>query len=210
MTSPADRPRSSSLDRRTRQQLDELDALMQRMLALPVELPETQSPSEITPESMSIPPATLSEAVPDVPTSPSEPTIPDPVGLPAVIAHKPSPRAAAAGLPAALENMENWGSSSRSHLAAASPFASLESPRPVEAKSASFRPAETVHRPRIGWPLYPLVWINRAFDFATGWLGPLGRWLRGPAGRGLLGWVGLLLLAAALAWLAWDGLGWTW
>ncbi len=183
---------------------------MQRMLALPVELPEPQPASKINPESTSIPPATLSEAVPDVPACPSEPTIPDPVGPPAMIAHKPSPSATAAGLPAALENMENWGSSSRSHPAAASPFAGLESPRPAEAKPASSRQTETVHRPRIAWPLYPLAWINGAFDFVTAWLGPVGRWLRGPAGRGLLGWVGLLLLAAALAWLAWDGLGWTW
>src|SRR5437899_1667372 len=34
------RPRSSILDHATREQLDELDALLQRMLALPVDSPE--------------------------------------------------------------------------------------------------------------------------------------------------------------------------
>src|SRR5215467_10649646 len=45
----ADRPRSSSLDPATRRQLDELDLLMQRMLALPVnprEDPATPLPQQ--------------------------------------------------------------------------------------------------------------------------------------------------------------------
>jgi hypothetical protein len=64
--------------------------------------------------------------------------------------------------------------------------------------------------PRVGWPLRPLLWLNLAFDWSTTWLGPPGRWLRGPGGRAVLGWGGLLLLAAALAWVALDGMAWTW
>jgi hypothetical protein len=71
-------------------------------------------------------------------------------------------------------------------------------------------PEEPVFVPRVPWPFRPLVWLNQAFDWSTAWLGPLGRWLRGPSGQALLGWSGLLMLAAALAWLALDTLGWSW
>jgi hypothetical protein len=63
----------------------------------------------------------------------------------------------------------------------------------------------------MAWPLRPLLWINLAFDYGTGWLGPLGCWLRGPLGRGVLGWGGLLLLVGALVWIALlEGMDWTW
>jgi hypothetical protein len=55
--------------------------------------------------------------------------------------------------------------------------------------------------------LWPLVWFNRLFDLL---LMPLGRWARGPAGRNLLGTVGVLCLLAALALVALDWCGWTW
>ncbi len=58
--------------------------------------------------------------------------------------------------------------------------------------------------------LWPLVWINIAFDGLTFLLGPLGRWLRGPTGRPLIGWIGVLLFAGALAWALFDWMGWTW
>jgi hypothetical protein len=38
----------------------------------------------------------------------------------------------------------------------------------------------------------------------------VGHWLRAPGGRALLGWAGLLLLVAAVAWLLLDEMGWTW
>ena len=60
------------------------------------------------------------------------------------------------------------------------------------------------------WYWLPLVPVNWLFDAATWLLGPLGRRLRTPGGRSLLGWTGLLLLAGALAWGVLDWLGWTW
>jgi hypothetical protein len=48
------------------------------------------------------------------------------------------------------------------------------------------------------------------FDVVTLSLGPLGRWLRGQAGRTLLGLAGLLLVAATVAWAVLDWMGWTW
>jgi len=67
-----------------------------------------------------------------------------------------------------------------------------------------------IRPPRLASPLRPFLWVNVGFDRGTAWLGPVGHWLRAPGGRTLLGWTGLLLLAAALAWLALDGMAWTW
>jgi hypothetical protein len=55
-----------------------------------------------------------------------------------------------------------------------------------------------------------LVWFNRAFDGCLVPLGPVGRWLRRPAGRNLLGAGGVLGLLAAAAVAVADCIGWTW
>jgi len=56
----------------------------------------------------------------------------------------------------------------------------------------------------------PVLLINRAFDRCTRWLGPPGRWARSQQGRGLLGWVGVILLVVAVTWVLLDGMGWFW
>jgi hypothetical protein len=58
--------------------------------------------------------------------------------------------------------------------------------------------------------LLPLLWFNRLFDRLALGLGAPGYWLRGPLGRGLLGWLGLALLATALALVLLDHMSWTW
>jgi hypothetical protein len=55
--------------------------------------------------------------------------------------------------------------------------------------------------------LRPLVLINQPFDWLWGRLGPVGRFLIGPKGRGLFAWAGLLLIVVGLAWLVAEGLG---
>jgi hypothetical protein len=58
------------------------------------------------------------------------------------------------------------------------------------------------------WGAVPLVAFNSAFDvFLQPWGHP-GRWLRGRVGRNVLGAVGVLCLAAALALIVADGIGW--
>jgi hypothetical protein len=59
------------------------------------------------------------------------------------------------------------------------------------------------------WRLWPLVGFNAAFDLCLRPWGPIGRWLRGPTGRALLGILGLLCLTAAAALAAADWIGWT-
>src|SRR5438270_649809 len=56
--------------------------------------------------------------------------------------------------------------------------------------------------------LWPLVAVNRLFDGVTGVFGWPGLWLRTPGGRSLLGFLGLLLLAAGVARGVLDALGW--
>jgi len=207
--------------------LDELDALMQRMLALPVDPPEDlanpprQGPAvESVAEGMIAPAEAAPSADVPAPASAPEPgssgqaeqaTVEEDAAKNEVA--DPSPTAALVPVSSPRERMESWGYSSRSPSATVSnPFAGLDPPRTDEVKSAPSRVAtkENARPRRVAWPLYPLLGINWAFDLATAWLGPLGRWLRGPRGRALLGWGGLLLLAATLAWLAYDTLGWTW
>jgi len=55
----------------------------------------------------------------------------------------------------------------------------------------------------------PLWLLNGGYDAFTWWLGPLGRWLRGPGGRGIVGYMGLAFLVLSATWLALDWFGWT-
>ena len=58
--------------------------------------------------------------------------------------------------------------------------------------------------------LLPLLWFNQGFDACLAPLGPPGRWLCGPRGRGMLGFVGLMCLVAAVAIAVCARMGWTW
>jgi hypothetical protein len=55
--------------------------------------------------------------------------------------------------------------------------------------------------------LRPLAWVNAAWDWFFGWLGPVGHFFIGTRGRGLLAWTGLLLIVIGLAWMVALGLG---
>jgi hypothetical protein len=186
----------------TRQMLDELDALMERMLALPVNDAEEAAPPPAqgadAPRS-GTPPATTksrplaatltllqlpADEAPPVPGSavprsatPAKPLPP----LPEVPAVAPAPLSNRVVPPA---------------------------PRPsADELLADVPPPPTSHA---SWFILPLLWGNRLFDRGTLLLGETGAWLRGPAGRGALGTLGLILLAAAALWVMRDWLGWTW
>jgi hypothetical protein len=219
----SDRPRLSTLDCPTRQQLDELDALMQRMLALPVNAVE-DSPTSADQSVRNETAAENRSTSSDPPSSPSpSPESPSPLPAHSIAAedHKAeagvnetrpstevseSPEEDVLGFTpspvhpkkyAVVHTESDRFFSARSQVSLAKPH-----PRSV--------PEGPLPMPRLAWPLRPLLWINRAFDGSTAWLGPLGRWQREPTGLALLGWTGFLLLVAALAWVAVDTLGWTW
>jgi hypothetical protein len=169
----------------TRQQLDDLDALLQRMLALPVN--PTDEPAV---PAFSEPPAPAGNMILSDPLAPAPPrptaaapvpwqTVPtDPVPLPLLNPVPPAERRAPV--------------------------------LPPPARVLSPRQALIASRPPAPPPLLrPVLWLNRGFDGLALSLGTPGRWLRRPAGRTLLGIAGLALLAAAVALVLFDRIGWT-
>lgn len=159
-------------------QLDELEALMQRMLAVPAH------PGEDAPEPAE---ATSAERPAAEPVSPRPPEAAGPPqlfanGTPSPLAprQEPAPRDEEQGKPAPPP----WREPSRPAIAL--PWVA---------------PARAV--PRQGWRR-PLLWIDAGFERWTHALGPAGRCLAGDAGRAVLGTLGLLLVAGALAWGVWN------
>jgi hypothetical protein len=154
----------------TRQQLDDLDALLQRMLALPVNPADEPLP----------PPA-------------GNVVLSDPMRAATPVAHAPG---------------------------SAVPLPLLNPVPPAERRPPVLPPPDRILSPRQALlasrppapPLIlrPILWLNRRFDGFAFALGTVGRWLRRPTGRTLLGLLGLLLLAVAVALVLLDQIGWTW
>jgi hypothetical protein len=235
----------------TRELLDELDALMQRMLALPVNqleeelrtmAEETSAPptGDRLAESEEVasnpaPPANSGEALrtrsisADVPGAARAEEAGDmaPPHAP-LIAFQPLPPANQAAPPTFPPESDPPGEKPDSdweRLLAAGPEVLAALGRPETLDQPSKTPEEVItpgspsssmdaqaasSLPRRGslW-LRPILWSNWVFDGVTRWLGPPGRWLRSPAGRSVMGWIGLGLLAGAAAWLLAFGFGWT-
>jgi len=204
-------PTRSTRDHPTRKQLDELDALLQRMLALPVQ-PEDEPESdseEQADENVRETECDAADAPNDgTPTSEREALapvrlesltyqgVPAPVRLESPTYQAPNVEKEAAEeaqihIPPATDDVET-----------AEPLA-----KPATTSiAAESRPEETKIFPSDGI----LPWINYLFDQYTGYLGVPGRWLRRPVGRALLGWTGMLLLATSVAIVILDWIGWTW
>jgi hypothetical protein len=186
----------------TRQMLDELDALMERMLALPIGDVEPAAPPDGGPPNARHTP-TLAAKLTLLPAPSDEPPLDaphsgtNPSHLPTVAII----RSATAGLPPSLETA----------APTPEPLASHVVPPPMVPSADALR-TEVPEPPATlaGWLILPLLWGNRLFDLGTVLLGEPGSWLRSPGGRGVLGVAGLLLLAAACVWLMRDWLGWTW
>ena len=184
----------------TRQQLDELDALLQRMLSVPLAPPDTPMPGgsgrsasdgdepplppswRVDPPapvaSASVPHLVLAEPPSSAKLEPAVPSPPAPKPAPA-----PKPTAKAAPKPA------------REPKAAPKP---PPVPKPVAAPVITPAPAA----PPVALPLLPLVALNAAFDAVCGVFGPLGRVLRSGFFKHIYGLVGLGLLAYTAAHVA--------
>jgi len=166
----------SEIPNPTRQKLDELDLLIQRMLAIPVNRldPGLLDSTEYQKEVNEPPNMEPSEQA-TLQSSPIE----SPVELKAIL------------LPEATVILD-LGSQDKAALDAA--------PMPLVGANWGANTADEVH----GF----IDWINRLFDGTTFFLGPPGRWLREPAGRSILGWIGIGCLIAALVWGFLDLVGW--
>jgi hypothetical protein len=194
----------------TRQQLDELDTLIHRMLGLPVnhldeeliaiaEERRTQRPRLMDHSSV---PLSLKTEMPDnqsPPTANHGSQKVDYLG-PSVFEKQP----------VVVENQIEQAVTD-SVLPAGSDAPQDARTMGGGGRGDASRP--TLHAPRLtlrlAWML-PLVGVNLLFDCLTFPLGPPGRWLRGDSGRLFLGWTGLALLVAALSWGFLEWMGWLW
>ena len=203
----------------TRQMLDELDALMERMLALPVNDLAEQAAAVSPPLSAKV---TVVEAQPapvEAPRSSSAAATPPGKVLVGRLSAPPSyttemeeekPRPKKKDKeprPSGEQIMEKQASLWTEPLPTPD---EILPPLVVKPAPAEVKRLRGKHRSLSGAAILPLLWINQAYDRATVVLGPLGRWLRGVHGRKLLGLIGLGLLALAALWLLHDWLGWNW
>jgi hypothetical protein len=199
----------------TRQQLDDLDALLQRMLALPLNQDE---------------PAATTTALPDPPNGWRT----DPPAPPATshLGRTPAPALALAEpktLVRPLSPMELPDPGPAPMAFAPSPLLPVERARfapplevPIEMRTASpapmpfdhfklaeltARPDETPTSPSLSPLFWPLFAVNWLLENALKLFGPPGEMLTRPAMKNCLGAVGMLLLIAAGLWAA-QGQGW--
>ena len=176
----------------TRQQLDELDALLQRMLSLPLNPPDTAAPKPPEP-----PPPVLPAFAPNWRVDPPAAPAPhlrltaDPLPLPDPI---PAPERAPLRV-AATPQPEG---------AAPTPPEPVRVVAPRLADAPPPKPAQppTTTAPPTPWALAPLVAVNRLTDRVLSILGPVGRVLRSGFGRTLFGVAGLALIAYTAAHVA--------
>jgi len=170
----------------TRQLLDELDELMERMLALPIEDADQPPPAQPVAATLTLLESPTDAAAAADATAPaSGPDVVADGTLPQylIAIDEPAAAASAAELPATITS---------AGVPEATPLLPL--------------PQRLQPRPSLSYQF--LLWINGGYDRGTFWLGRRGNWLRGRAFRWVLGFFGLALLAAAAAWVVWDWFGW--
>ena len=185
----------------TRQMLDELDALMERMLALPVnELDDTAAPM---PDVVRMPTVSATLTVLETPVADAPPEAP----LEFEVSLRPSAFAGyVTDLAAPPADTPTWAGP-----AEPDPIPEEMIPPSVMSLPAPVLTPLTFQRRALGsLCLLPLVLVNKGFDKGAALLGRPGSFLRSQRGRHLLGMTGLGLLLAAALWLLKDWIGWTW
>jgi hypothetical protein len=180
----------------TEQQLDELEALMQRMLALPVN--SAEDPPLVQPPSVSL----LGSARKEESTQ-----FPRQTGAgqaEASTLSAPSPR------PVRESKAQEFNGPIRMPVSPGTPHQESKTRLGlVEWRDPGVQPAGDAQMRISGW-LKTLLWINQAYDGSTKLFGSPGRRLRGPRARALLGSLGIVLLALAVTWVLLDKMGWSW
>ncbi len=222
----------------SREQLDELDALLQRMLELPVDPSEDPAAASSSNESTKIPPPAPKE-IPAVATIASPGGLKRPAPPRGYTDDRGSSRTgsevpkAEAKQPAARRSAQ--APQKPATVAPSTPTPSPEGPtikivapgegapaRPPQPSSptapgsvgSDVETAVATVVPANGPPApvaiwqWPLGWLNLMFDFVACRLGPPGRWARQPTGRRILGWIGVALLCVSLVLLILDWIGW--
>lgn len=192
----------------TKQMLDELDALMEKMLTLPVndldDAPTLPAPPALEKSALSAS-LTLLERSAEAPAGKNDgPSMDEPAGAP---------------LPYHPPHFEAQPRQERERLASAyqipepAPLTNEVEPPPLMRDLEPLL-SEIAEPPApslaLHWVYLPLVWVNQGFDGATLAFGGAGRWMRSEVGRMLLGFLGIVMLAAGIVWFLKDYLGWQW
>jgi hypothetical protein len=222
------KPKTGSPLQSTRQMLDELDSLMERMLALPVgdaedlpPLPRDIPVAATVSATLTAPPSSALSGL----TTDDEEDLAIEKSFLAEELPKPAPvspptsarRDSRARVPRphfAPESFPETPPVERDTLPAEvspAPPAVDATPPPVEpAPVPAVRPMTEFTSPPpnpVGrWPLLPLELVNQTFDLCSTLFGPIGSGLRSSRGRSLMGLVGLLCLGLAGVWLVFDHL----
>ena len=187
----------------TRQQLDEIDALLKRMLSL---APLPGEPADPPAAAVVYPPPTVREVPPPTNPAPGEPVVREwRVEWPPAAAPQPT-SVVAWGSPAPVGPPPSM---SPDLVPVAAPVAANHLPFAVAASAVPGQPPPSTVQPPPSLPVQFLVLVNGTFNLLTYLLGPLGTWLRG-SGRTALGWCGILMLLAAAAWAAGEWVGYDW
>ncbi|MFO0809506.1 MAG: hypothetical protein U0746_12845 [Gemmataceae bacterium] len=219
-----------------RQQLDELDSLLQRMLSLPInQLDENQpaaSPRAAAPVAAA-PQVTFVPPPPKPTAQPAEGWRPPAMVLLADSGPVQPPAAPESSFDRSWSINLNpqFGSSVLGPAPAPAPVAPARPTAPVPAPTPSSLHIEpipqpvvrasvpipepvTAYTPRRDEPppplLAPLVAFNQLFDAIVGLFGPLGRCVCGPVGRNILGMAGVLMFLGGIAWGLMEYNGWSW
>jgi hypothetical protein len=171
-----------------RQQLDELDAFLQRMLDIPVD--PSVSESVTVEKHRSEQSIAAGHALTTASAPPTEAPRP-PATRVAEGSHVVESPPTSGPIPGAIPSYPV-------------PVRSTDSPRMAPER----RIASTSPRATPLW-LWPVTSVNRAYDVPTYFLGPAGAWLR-ESGRTAVGWLGISLLVLAALWAAVDWLIWMW
>jgi hypothetical protein len=193
----------------TKQMLDELDALMEKMLTLPVS--DVENAEAFPPPSMKGPPLSATLTL----LEPSDSSPPPASKRPAH--QKPKEEAGSEGTdtpwPFNPPHYSVPGNSADAPSPEPEPLTNEVVPPSVLPKlEPLMQEIAEAPGPSLGtqWLYLPLVWVNLGFDGVTRRLGGAGNWMRSEAGRMLLGLSGIALLAAAAVWFLKDWLGWNW
>jgi hypothetical protein len=189
----------------TREILDELDALMDRMLAIPVN--DMDDPAPPARALVHTPTVAATLTVLESPLEEEEPARNEQQTL------RESFRSYSTDLAPAGAPMQSLPPPIRDPDPIPEemiPPSITMLPVPIYRPDPEMKPVRLPRRSLASRCLLPLLWFNQAFDKITVVLGGPGRWLRGPGGRHALGLTGLALLVVAGLWLVKDWLGWTW
>jgi hypothetical protein len=193
-------PKNDASLQTTKQMLDELDALMERMLSVPVNDSEDAPlfPAEVVNSPALSAKLTLLESAPlsQIPAPPMLEQHP-PFNPP----HRTMP-----AQPAAAEPVEMAEPQRIEPELLTNDVLPPSIPSPVGSLLAEVSAPDDAQLGELGFA--PALWVNQAFDASTEILGGAGGLLRGPAARTLLGIAGVALLLVAIGWFLNDWLGW--